>query len=71
MATFVTVIKTVSHEYVRRVANVPRGRARRVAHEVIQLPEVIDIPADITSDVEMSEEIAPSNTSTASVGAAL
>ncbi|OWZ04204.1 hypothetical protein PHMEG_00023929, partial [Phytophthora megakarya] len=77
MATFVTVIKTVTmiktilQEYVRRVANVPRGRARRVAREVIQLPEIVDIPAEITSDVEMSEEIAPSNTSTASVNVSL
>ncbi|OWZ02553.1 hypothetical protein PHMEG_00025865 [Phytophthora megakarya] len=71
MATFVTVIKTISQEYVRRVAYVPRGRARRVAREVIQLTEVVVISAEITSDVDMSEEIAPSNTSTASINVAL
>ncbi|KAE8896538.1 hypothetical protein PF003_g19423 [Phytophthora fragariae] len=71
MATFVTVIKTISQEYVRRVANVPRGRARRVAREVIQLPEVVDISADITSDVETTEAVAPSDNSTASVSVAL
>ncbi|GMF25098.1 unnamed protein product [Phytophthora fragariaefolia] len=52
MATFVTVIKTISQEYVRRVADVPRGRARRIPREVIQLPDAIDIPSDIESDVE-------------------
>ncbi|KAJ8556684.1 hypothetical protein ON010_g9282 [Phytophthora cinnamomi] len=54
VATFVTVIKTISHEYVRRFANVPRGRgrSRRVASEVIQLPGAIDIP----TDEEMAEE---------------
>ncbi|KAE8909486.1 hypothetical protein PF003_g5890 [Phytophthora fragariae] len=71
MATFVTVIKTISQEYVRRVANVPRGRARRVAREVIQLSEVVDISADITSDVETTEAVAPSDNSTASVSVAL
>ncbi|GMF29273.1 unnamed protein product [Phytophthora fragariaefolia] len=50
--TFVTVIKTISQEYVRRVADVPRGRARRIPREVIQLPDAIDIPSDIDSDVE-------------------
>ncbi|KAJ8517372.1 hypothetical protein ON010_g18329 [Phytophthora cinnamomi] len=66
MATFVTVIKTISHEYVRRIANVPRGRTRRVAREVIQLPEAIDIPADIGTDEEMAEEVTPSDTATGS-----
>ncbi|GMF18379.1 unnamed protein product [Phytophthora fragariaefolia] len=52
MATFVTVIKTNAQEYVRRAADVPRGRARRIPREVIQLPDAIDIPSDIESDVE-------------------
>ncbi|POM60056.1 hypothetical protein PHPALM_31131 [Phytophthora palmivora] len=52
MTTFVTVIKTISQEYVRRVADVPRGRVRRVPRETIRLPP------DIESDVE--EETVPS-----------
>ncbi|POM65201.1 Hypothetical protein PHPALM_19123 [Phytophthora palmivora] len=52
MTTFVTVIKTISQEYVRRVADVPRGRVRRVPRETIRLPEAFDIPPDIESDVE-------------------
>ncbi|OWZ13459.1 hypothetical protein PHMEG_00013211 [Phytophthora megakarya] len=52
MATLVTVIKTLSSEYVRRVANVPRGRARRVQRERIVLPEPIAIPEAIDSDTE-------------------
>ncbi|KAJ8566506.1 hypothetical protein ON010_g6618 [Phytophthora cinnamomi] len=64
VATFVTVIKTISHEYVRRFANVPRGRgrSRRVASEVIQLPGAIHIP----TDEEMAEEVTPSDTATGS-----
>ncbi|GMF20429.1 unnamed protein product [Phytophthora fragariaefolia] len=52
MATFVTVIKTISQKYVRRVADVPRGRIRRIPLEVIQLPDAIDIPSDIESDMK-------------------
>ncbi|KAK1942829.1 hypothetical protein P3T76_005466 [Phytophthora citrophthora] len=33
MATFVTVIKTISAEYVRRISDVPRGRANRAPRE--------------------------------------
>ncbi|GMF54372.1 unnamed protein product [Phytophthora fragariaefolia] len=52
MATFVTVIKTISQEYVRRAADVPRGRALRIPRDVIQLLNATDIPSDIESDVE-------------------
>ncbi|KAF1776698.1 hypothetical protein GQ600_26773 [Phytophthora cactorum] len=52
MATFVTVIKTISAEYVRGVADVPRGRARRVPRELIQLSQPVEIPSDIESDLE-------------------
>ncbi|GMF47660.1 unnamed protein product [Phytophthora fragariaefolia] len=52
MATFVTGIKTISQEYVRLVADLLPGRARRIPPEVIQLPDAIDTPSDIESDVE-------------------
>ncbi|OWZ04617.1 hypothetical protein PHMEG_00023451 [Phytophthora megakarya] len=52
MATFVTVITTLCIEYVRRVDDVPRGRARRVQCERIVLPKPIAIPEDIDNDVE-------------------
>ncbi|GMF25099.1 unnamed protein product [Phytophthora fragariaefolia] len=50
MASFVAVIKTMLAEYVRRVADVPRGCARRIIRERIVLPPVVDTTSDIDSD---------------------
>ncbi|GMF60938.1 unnamed protein product [Phytophthora fragariaefolia] len=47
MALYVAVIKPISPEYVRRVADVPRGRARRVIRERIVLSPVVDTTSDI------------------------
>ncbi|KAG3114967.1 hypothetical protein PI124_g5244 [Phytophthora idaei] len=58
MAVFVTVIETTSAEYVRRFGDVPRGRARRIPREWIQLPEPVDIPSDIDSDVDETTTLA-------------
>ncbi|KAE9113789.1 hypothetical protein PF007_g10615 [Phytophthora fragariae] len=55
MATFVGVVKTLSAEYVQRVADVPRGRARRPVRERI-VP--VDIPADIADDSDDDEPAA-------------
>ncbi|GMF29793.1 unnamed protein product [Phytophthora lilii] len=52
MATFTSVIKTLSAEYVRRTAAIPRGRARRVSRDRIQLPQPVAIDSDIDSEVE-------------------
>ncbi|GMF39063.1 unnamed protein product [Phytophthora lilii] len=52
MATVITVIKTLSAEYVRRIADIPRGRARRVSRDRIQLPQPVTIDSDIDSEVE-------------------
>ncbi|GMF50266.1 unnamed protein product [Phytophthora fragariaefolia] len=46
MASFVAVIKTMSAEYVRRVADVPRGCAPRFIREQIVLPPVVDTTSD-------------------------
>ncbi|OWZ00848.1 LOW QUALITY PROTEIN: hypothetical protein PHMEG_00027873 [Phytophthora megakarya] len=43
-ATVVTIIKTLSGEYVRQVADIPRGRARRT---IIQLPAPVELPFDL------------------------
>uniref|UniRef100_H3H6G5 Uncharacterized protein n=1 Tax=Phytophthora ramorum TaxID=164328 RepID=H3H6G5_PHYRM len=56
MATFVGVIKTLSAEYIQRLADVPRGRARRPTRERIQLPVPVDLPDDILDD---SDDDAP------------
>ncbi|GMF56168.1 unnamed protein product [Phytophthora fragariaefolia] len=50
MASFVAVIKTMTAEYVRRVTDVPRGRARRVIRERIVLPPLVATISDIDSD---------------------
>ncbi|POM59936.1 hypothetical protein PHPALM_31268 [Phytophthora palmivora] len=50
MATFVSVIKTFSAEYVQRLTDVPRGRSRRPPRERIQLPVPVDLPDDIVDD---------------------
>ncbi|OWZ09198.1 hypothetical protein PHMEG_00018138 [Phytophthora megakarya] len=50
MATFVGVIKTLSAEYVQRLTDIPRGRARRPTRKRIQLPAPINIPEDIGDD---------------------
>ncbi|GMF25787.1 unnamed protein product [Phytophthora lilii] len=52
MATFITVIKTLSAEYVRRIADIPRGRARHVSRDRIQLPQPVAINSYIDSEVE-------------------
>ncbi|GMF48317.1 unnamed protein product [Phytophthora fragariaefolia] len=49
MASFVAVIKAMSAEYVRRVADVSRGRGRCVIRERIVLPPVVDTISDIDS----------------------
>ncbi|KAK1935676.1 hypothetical protein P3T76_010371 [Phytophthora citrophthora] len=59
MATFVTVKKTIYAEYVRRISDVPRGRANRAPRERIELPDPADIPSDIESDVDESMDPAP------------
>ncbi|ETM51544.1 hypothetical protein L914_04633 [Phytophthora nicotianae] len=52
MATFVTVIKTLAAEYVRRIRDIRRSRARRVPRERIKLIVPVTIPTDIDSDVD-------------------
>ncbi|KAG6622105.1 Urease accessory protein UreG [Phytophthora cinnamomi] len=52
MTTNVSVIKTLSAEYVRRLADVPSGRAHRPPRERIRLPPPIEIPPDIQGDDE-------------------
>ncbi|GMF17267.1 unnamed protein product [Phytophthora fragariaefolia] len=58
MTTFVGVIKTISAEYVHRLADIPRGRVRRPVCERIQLPVPVDIPADIADDSDDDEPTA-------------
>ncbi|GMF33394.1 unnamed protein product [Phytophthora fragariaefolia] len=58
MTTFVGVIKTISAEYVRRLADIPRGRVRHPVRERIQLPVPVDIPADIADDSDDDEPTA-------------
>ncbi|RAW22672.1 hypothetical protein PC110_g20890 [Phytophthora cactorum] len=55
MATFVDVIKTLSSEYVQRLADVPRGRVRRAPRERIQLPVPVEITEDIADDSDEEE----------------
>ncbi|POM69389.1 Hypothetical protein PHPALM_14328 [Phytophthora palmivora] len=55
MTTFVSVIKTLSAEYDRRVADVPRGRVRRKSREAIVLPDTAEIPEDIKDDSDGDE----------------
>ncbi|OWZ18206.1 hypothetical protein PHMEG_0007745 [Phytophthora megakarya] len=57
MATFVGVIKTISADYIQRLADVPRGRARRPQRERIQLPEPVEIPEDIADESEDEEPV--------------
>ncbi|ETP11406.1 hypothetical protein F441_13076 [Phytophthora nicotianae CJ01A1] len=58
MATFVTIINTIADEYVWRIGDVPRARARRVPRERIQLPEPVNIPTDIDIDVDVATALA-------------
>eukprot|EP00644_Phytophthora_capsici_P003990 jgi/Phyca11/108303/e_gw1.15.667.1 len=58
MATFVGVIKTLSSEYVQRLADVPRGRVRRTTREEIELPVPVEIPEDIADDSDDDEPLA-------------
>ncbi|ETI44943.1 hypothetical protein F443_10387 [Phytophthora nicotianae P1569] len=58
MATFVGVIKTLSSEYVHRLADVPRGRVRRTTREKIELPVPVEIPEDIADDSDDDEPLA-------------
>ncbi|POM80007.1 Hypothetical protein PHPALM_2207 [Phytophthora palmivora] len=55
MTTFVGVIKTLSAEYLRRLADVSRGRSRRVVRETIQLPIPANIPSDLDDDSDDDE----------------
>ncbi|GMF49119.1 unnamed protein product [Phytophthora fragariaefolia] len=52
MATFATLMKKMSQEYVRLVADVPQGPVGRITGEVMQLPDAFDIASDIESNVE-------------------
>ncbi|ETL30650.1 hypothetical protein L916_16416, partial [Phytophthora nicotianae] len=52
MATFVTVIKTIAAEYVRRIRDMPRALDRRNPRERTRLPGPVTIPTDIDSDVD-------------------
>ncbi|POM63972.1 Hypothetical protein PHPALM_20563 [Phytophthora palmivora] len=58
MTTFVGVIKTLSAEYLRRLADVSRGRSRRVVRETIQLPIPANIPSDLDDDSDNDEPLA-------------
>ncbi|EGZ10479.1 hypothetical protein PHYSODRAFT_337290 [Phytophthora sojae] len=42
--------ETLSAEYIQRLADVPRGRARRTTRERFQLPVPVDLPDDIPDD---------------------
>ncbi|ETK83100.1 hypothetical protein L915_11621 [Phytophthora nicotianae] len=69
MATFVTVIKTI---HVRHVADVPRGRVRRVPREVIHLTHIVNTPSDVDSEVEEPETVAtPATDGNISIGLTL
>ncbi|KAK1941006.1 hypothetical protein P3T76_007712 [Phytophthora citrophthora] len=57
-ATFVGVIKSLSAEYVQRLADIPRGRARRPPRELIQLPVPVELPEDISDESEDEEPAA-------------
>ncbi|KAJ8542629.1 hypothetical protein ON010_g12183 [Phytophthora cinnamomi] len=52
MATFVTVIKQISAEYVQQLADISRGRARRLAREPIVLPNAVDLPEELENTTE-------------------
>ncbi|KAG2777821.1 hypothetical protein PC129_g23827 [Phytophthora cactorum] len=67
MATFVGVIKTLSSEYVQRLADVPRGRVRHAPRERIQLPVPIGIPEDIADDSDSDEPLALKHASDSSL----
>ncbi|KAJ8523650.1 hypothetical protein ON010_g17468 [Phytophthora cinnamomi] len=58
MASFVGVIKTLSAQYVQRLADVPRGRAHRLPRERIELSMPVEIPNDIADDSEDEEPAA-------------
>ncbi|GMF38592.1 unnamed protein product [Phytophthora fragariaefolia] len=68
MATFVTVIKQISAEYVQQLNDIPRGRARRVPRETIELPTAVDLPEEL----ENAGKFGPASTlsNNASVGSA-
>ncbi|ETM50230.1 hypothetical protein L914_05688 [Phytophthora nicotianae] len=59
MATFVTVMKTIAAEYVRRIGDVPR--AHKIPHEWIHLPEPVNIPSDIDVDEATALALRPSD----------
>ncbi|ETP02409.1 hypothetical protein F441_20514 [Phytophthora nicotianae CJ01A1] len=67
MATFVTTIKQISAEYVQQLADIPRGLAQRTTRETIELPDPVDLPAELenSSDDELTceKETTVSNTS--------
>ncbi|KAJ8535248.1 hypothetical protein ON010_g13491 [Phytophthora cinnamomi] len=58
MASFVGVIKTLSAQYVERLTGVPRGRARRLPRERIELPVAVEMPNDIADESEDEEPAA-------------
>ncbi|POM59679.1 LOW QUALITY PROTEIN: hypothetical protein PHPALM_31553 [Phytophthora palmivora] len=51
MATFVTTINKISAEYVQQLADIPRGRARRIL--VIGLPVPVDLSEVLENTVEV------------------
>ncbi|KAK1944553.1 hypothetical protein P3T76_004465 [Phytophthora citrophthora] len=63
MATFVGVIKSLSAEYVQRLADIPRGRAHRPPRELIQLPVPVELPEDISDESEDEEPAAEEQSS--------
>ncbi|OWY93835.1 hypothetical protein PHMEG_00036614 [Phytophthora megakarya] len=68
MTTFVSAIKTLLAEYVGRLAYIPRGCARRMPREAIQLPVPIEIPPDIEDDSDSDEPAALEQASDDSLG---
>ncbi|KAF1789077.1 hypothetical protein GQ600_21686 [Phytophthora cactorum] len=67
VATFVGVVKTLSSEYVQRLADVPHGRVRRAPRERIQLPVPVEIPEDIADDSDEDEPLALEHASDSSL----
>ncbi|KAJ8525413.1 hypothetical protein ON010_g15701 [Phytophthora cinnamomi] len=68
MTTFISVINTLSADYVRRVADVPRGCTRRPPRERIRLPSPVEIQADIRNDADDDEPVAVELSSEESCG---
>ncbi|OWZ00137.1 hypothetical protein PHMEG_00028747 [Phytophthora megakarya] len=44
MTTFVTTINQAPAEYEQQLVAIPRGHARRIAREVVELPVAVGIP---------------------------